>query len=205
MDTIKKIANFLLELNETKRTLRHGWHRIGVKCPESVAEHTAMATQIAFILARLENADANRAVLLALFHDIGEVRSGDDDWVSKIYHDKNSAETKAYMAQIKDLPIAAELEGIYSELKEQKTKEAIIAKDADLLELAVQAKVYTDSGYRSAPLFIEGMRDSLKTESAKKILAAVTKSHLEDWWLAIPEIAAVAEKIFKTKKNQDRF
>ncbi len=201
MDDIKKIADFLFELNESKRTLRHGWHRMGVKCPESVAEHTAATAQIAFILTRLENADAGRAVLLALFHDIGEVRSGDDDWVSKIYHDKNSAEAKAYAAQIKSLPVADELEMIGREMKEQKTREAMVAKDADLLELAVQAKVYADSGYRGAPLYIEGMRGNLKTGSAKKILAGIEKGHLEDWWLAIPEIAAVAEKIFKRKRK----
>jgi hypothetical protein len=59
----------------------------------------------------------------------------------------------------------------------------------------VQAKFYTQSGYKSATLFIDGMRNKLKTESAKKLLAEIEKSKIEDWWMAIPEIAEIAEKI----------
>jgi len=68
------------------------------------------------------------------------------------------------------------------------------------LELAVQAKAYTDSGYRSAPLFIEGMRDSLKTESAKKILARLQKVILKTGGWQFPRSPRWPKKSSKPKK-----
>jgi len=190
----KKIANFVFELNEAKRTPRSGWHRTGIKNAESLAEHSAVCAQIAFLLGEMESVNAEHCALLALFHDIGEIRTGDEDWVSRIYKNKSDSEGKAFSAQSDGLPMGGKLKGFFDEVKKQRTKEAIIAKDADLLELAVQAKFYTQSGYKSATLFIDGMRNKLKTESAKKLLAEIEKSKIEDWWMAIPEIAEIAEK-----------
>lgn len=84
----KKIANFVFELNEAKRTPRSGWHRTGIKNAESLAEHSAVCAQIAFLLGEMESVNAEHCALLALFHDIGEIRTGDEDWVSRIYKTK---------------------------------------------------------------------------------------------------------------------
>jgi len=83
------------------------------------------------------------------------------------------------------------------------TLEALIAKDADLLELALQARVYQQSGYPSAFLFIEGMRADLKTNSARQLLAIIEKSNLQDWWLAIPEIAALANPLLNRQLSSN--
>jgi putative hydrolases of HD superfamily len=195
MDTFKRITNFLFELNETKRSPRSGWQRIGVKDPESLADHTAVCAQIAYALASMEDANADHAAALALFHDASEVREGDHNWVTRIYRGTNGKKGAA-LAQIDGLPVAPALAAGFRELEEGKTKEAVVVHDADLLEMALQAKVYEQSGHHSASLFIDGMRDGLKTDSAKKLLVAIEQSNIEDWWRAIPEIAAVAAKIF---------
>lgn len=199
MDTIKRIVNFLFELNEQKRTPRNGWHRAGVKNPESVAEHTAVCAQIAYLIALMEGADAPRAAILALFHDAGEVREGDYDWVSRQYRTAGRRQNDAALAQIGGLPMTGELTKIIQELQEEQTPEAIISKDADKLELALQARVYGQSGYKSAALYLDSVRGSFKTGSAKKLLAEIEKSNIEDWWLAIPEIAAIAKKFSPEK------
>jgi len=199
MEIIKRIANFLFELNETKRTPRNGWHRAGIKESESVAEHTAVCAQIAYVIAQMEGVNAERAATMALFHDVREVREGDQDWVTRIYRPRDG-QGKTLTAQIADLPMAGELAGIFDEMAVRETKEAIIVADADLLELALQAKIYEQSGYRSARLFIDGMRGRLQTKSAQKLLVKIEKSNIEDWWLAIPEIAAVAKKFFRKEK-----
>ena len=189
----------MFELNEQKRTPRNGWHRAGIKESESVAEHTAVCAQIAYVVAQMEGANAERAATMALFHDIREVREGDQDWVTRIYRPRDN-QGKTLMAQIGDLPMAGDLAGIFEEMKVRETKEAIIVADADLLELALQARVYEQSGYWSARLFIDGMRDRLQTKSAKKLLVKIEQSNIEDWWLSIPEITVVAEKLFKDKR-----
>ena len=193
MDMFKRIADFLFELNEQKRSPRSGWQRIGIKSPESLAEHTAACAQIAYVLAAMEGANPDHAAALALFHDASEVREGDHNWITRIYRGTNG-KAGAALAQIEGLPMSANLAAAFQELEDGKTKEAIVVHDADFLDLALQAKVYEQSGCRSALFFINGMRDSLKTDSAKKILAAIEQSNIQDWWLAIPEIAAVADK-----------
>jgi putative hydrolase of HD superfamily len=194
MEIIKKIANFLFELNESKRTPRNGWHRAGIKNSESVAEHSAVAGKIAFVLARMENANAERAATLALFHDIAEIRTGDEDLISQIYCDKASSEVRALEAQVSDLPMSESFKNIFKEIKERKTKEAIIAKDADLLELAIQAKVYAGFGHTPALFCIAGIHNGLKTDSAQKLMSEIEKSKIEDWWQSIPEIANIVKK-----------
>jgi len=189
MNPIKRVVNYLLEINNAKRTPRTGWHRLGIRPAESISEHMAATAQIAYILAQMENANAEHAAVLALFHDIGEVRTGDEDWISRIYKNKDGAECAAFKAQIEELPMKPAISRIFEEFKERKTKEALIAKDADLLELAVQAKVYEESGFDGALTCVVGIREKITTASAKKILSILETSHMQDWWMEIPEIS----------------
>lgn len=70
------IAAFGYELGLLKRVRRTGWWHAGVRDPESVAEHTMRAAQLAALIAAEEGADPARA-FLALWHDTQETRTGD--------------------------------------------------------------------------------------------------------------------------------
>lgn len=200
MDIIKRTVNYLLELNNAKRTPRNGWHRLGIRPAESICEHMAATAQIAYVLAQMEGADADHAAILALFHDVGEIRTGDEDWISRIYKNKKDSESAAFKAQVEGLPMEAAICRIYDEFKERKTKEAVIAKDADLLELALQAKVYEESGFRGALTCVDGVRGEVKTGSAKKLLSVLEKSRVMDWWTRIPEISLIIKKSGRKKQ-----
>lgn len=200
MNAIKRIVNYLLELNNAKRTPRNGWHRLGIKPAETICEHMAVAAQIAYVLAEMEGADAEHAAILALFHDAGEIRTGDEDWISRIYKNKDSSESAAFKSQIAGLPMETPISRFYDEFKERKTKEAVIAKDADMLELAFQAKVYEESGFCGALTCIDGVHGELKTASAKRILAVLEKSKIKDWWMQIPEINQIIKKYSHANK-----
>jgi transcriptional regulator with XRE-family HTH domain len=71
------IAGFLIEAGHLKRTPRAGWPIAGVRDPESVAEHSYRTAVIAYVLAVMEGANADRAAALAVFHDVPETRSTD--------------------------------------------------------------------------------------------------------------------------------
>ncbi|HEC89736.1 MAG TPA: HD domain-containing protein, partial [Thermoplasmatales archaeon] len=74
----KSIAQFLFELGVLRRIQREGWKLIGVKTPETVAEHSLRAAQIGYILAKLEGYPHPEIVsTMLIFHDIGECRIGD--------------------------------------------------------------------------------------------------------------------------------
>src|SRR6185312_5068011 len=76
-DPATAIAAFGYELGILKRIRRSGWWHIGVQDPESVAEHTMRAAQLAALIAAEEGADPARAAFLALWHDSQETRTGD--------------------------------------------------------------------------------------------------------------------------------
>ncbi len=189
MENIKKIANFLFELGALKHVKRSGWWIINVKDPENVAEHSFRAGVIGYMLAKLEKADINKVAMMCLFNDLHEARLNDLHKVGQRYIDFRKAETKAHKEQTDDLgEIGKEIFSLHKELKEQKTKEAIVARDADLLENAFQAKEYIEIGYKDAQNWIDNIRTVLKTESAKTLLKEIEKASSNDWWRSLKKI-----------------
>lgn len=195
MENLKKIVNFLFELCGAKTICRSGWQRIGIKDPESLADHALLSAQIAYILALMEKADPDRAASLALFADRARTRTGDANWVSRIYSPQSESEEKAADSQVSGLPIAEQMSSIFQELKDQKTKEAIVARDADYLDLAIQSKYYADDGNKKALLYLESAGADLKTESARNIFTVIKETGIEEWWMEMEEIKKKFEKI----------
>src|SRR3712207_4893139 len=70
------IAEFAFELGVLKRIRRAGWWHVGVRDPESVAEHSLRVAQLASLIAAVEGAEPGRAALLAVWHDSQETRTG---------------------------------------------------------------------------------------------------------------------------------
>jgi putative hydrolases of HD superfamily len=63
------VAAFGYELGLLKRIRRSGWWDAGVRDPDSVAEHTTRAAQLAALLAAEEGGDPARAAFLAACAD----------------------------------------------------------------------------------------------------------------------------------------
>ena len=187
---MKNIAKFFFELGQLKKVKRSGWWLAGVKDPESVAEHSFRATIIARILAEMENADVNKATTMVLFHDVPEARINDLHKVGARYIDFEKAEVASLKEQVERLPkkIADEMAALYKEMLQGKTKEAIIAKDADLLECAIQAKEYLEQNYKDCENWIYNVGKKLKTKSAKEILKLIKKTNSNSWWYGLKHI-----------------
>ena len=189
MADIKKITNFIFELGALKHVKRSGWWIINIKDPENVAEHSFRAGIIGYILAKLEKADINKVAMMSLFNDLHEARLNDLHKIGQRYIDFKKAETKAHKEQTEELgEIGKEIFSLHKEYQEQKTKEAIIARDADLLENAYQAKEYMEIGYKDAQDWIDNIRKIIKTDSAKKLLDEIEKTSSNDWWRNLKKI-----------------
>ncbi len=171
-----------------KNVKRSGWWAAGIKDPETVAEHCHRASVIGYFLARLENADSNKVLKMCIFHDIAEARINDVNKIGARYIDYKEAEKRAIEDQLASLPdnLSDELRSLLKEFHDGKTKEAVVAKDADWLECAIQAKEYMDSGYKLSKDWIDNVRNALKTKSARKLLDAVEKS--ESWWKGLKKL-----------------
>ncbi len=183
MADAKSISLFLSEAGLLKTTPRSGWDFVGVNEVESVAAHIYRSMLIGYALAEMEGVDAKHVALMLLFHDLPETRLGDLNKVQQRYFDKRAAELKVAKEQSQRMPakMAGDYLKFFTEFEEQKTRAAIIAKDAELLDCALQAIEYADRASPHIAEWVERTRQALKTESAKKLLAEAGKSRTP-WW-----------------------
>lgn len=187
---MRQIVNYFFEINVLKRMKRSGSWIAGIQTPDSIAEHAFRTAQIGYVLAELENADSAKVTLMCLFHDNAEVRIGDHHKIMARYFETAEAEKKATWEQLLNLPekVAKKIENFSDEFMERKTTEAIIAKDADLLELALQSKEYLELGYEGKQNWLNNIEKSLKTKTAKQIFKAIKKGSLNDWWQGLKKL-----------------
>ncbi len=180
----KNLVRFLYEMGQLKRVKRSGWWIAGVKDPESVAEHSYRTAVIAYVLARLEEVDPGKAVLMALFHDMPETRTNDAHRIVRRYAKWEDVDRKAVDEQSKRLPdeMAKEMVALFEEFEKEVSPEAKVVRDADLLECIVQAREYQALGYGDVVDWIFNAQRVLKTDSAKRIAAECIETEPKEWW-----------------------
>ncbi len=181
---LKNVINFLAEAGQLKRVKRSGWWVAGIKEPESVADHCFRCAVIGYILAKMEKVDPYKVLLMAIFNDIHESRINDLHKVGHSYIDFKKAEQKVHSEQIKLLPefMRKEYSLIRQAYDKQNSKEAIVARDADILECILQAKEYLDFGFKQTESFITVGEKFLKSKSAKTLCKAMRSWRSKDWW-----------------------
>lgn len=175
----KRFINFLFEASTLKRIRRTGWQILGVE-EEGIAEHTWHATVIGYILSKLANANTNKIVLMLLFHDLGEVRAGDSHKLQQLYSTRD--EEKAFRHQVSGLTFSDELLQSNNEFLRQKTGEALLAHDADVLALLFRLKELVDQGNNQAQVWFEGNIDRLQTKEGKTLAETLRTTDSQEWW-----------------------
>ncbi len=186
----KEIAKIFYEAGVLKRIPRSGWFLVRIKRPETIAEHLFRSALIGCFLARMEKVDENKVIKMCLTHDLAEVRIGDRNKVNARYIDSKQAELKAFQDIFKKTE-NREFANLFKELYDRKTKEAIVAKDADILEVIVQAREYLDAGESaSLKVWIKNEEKRLKTKSAKRMAKAIKATDPNAWWNGLKKIVA---------------
>lgn len=185
----KKLVNFLYETGQLKRVKRSGWWLEGVKEPESVAEHSYRTAIIGYFLAKIEGADANKTALMCLFHDIHETRTNDSHKLAQRYFKLEEGEKECLNEQFSMLGNEGkELFSLLNGLGDEKTKESVIAKEADLLEDALQAKEYYEIGHKTAIEHIRRIKKLLKLDSSKRILKIIEENSAYGWFKELKKL-----------------
>ncbi|WP_049922735.1 HD domain-containing protein [Halopiger djelfimassiliensis] len=139
----------LLEMLALKDERRTGWVLRGIEAPESVAAHTWGTATLCLLYADRADAavDRDRAVSMALVHDIAEARTGDVATRAKRDDQRISADEKAARERdaLDDLfePFREqELLALWEEYEERETATATFVKDMDLIDNCLQALKY---------------------------------------------------------------
>ncbi len=203
-NTYKQIANFVYETGIHSKTPRSGFWFLG-SGDQSVAEHLFHTAMIAYTLAHFSpKADKGKTVLMALFHDIGEGRTSDHNYVHQRYG--RLAEAQAVEDISKSIPFGGEILKLFTEEQERKTLEAKIVKDADTLEWIVTLRGEEVKGNKKAIQFIQTAMKRLKTVAGKELGKVLLATNPDSWWFNAGDAWFVGrkekDKKWGSKKNK---
>lgn len=184
MKKLKPYVNFLFEVGVLNKTPRSGFRHLG-GLDQSVSEHLCRTAYVGFVLAHLEKergekVDERKVLENCLFHDFGEARTADLDYISQKY--SKTDELSAIKDAVKDLSFGERIINAFKETEGRTTPEGIIAKDADQIELLCTLREIIDNGNKQASDWIPPLLKRLKTQSAKEIARVMLKTAPNDWW-----------------------
>jgi putative hydrolase of HD superfamily len=140
----------VLEALSLKDETRTGWQLRGVAAPESVADHSWGVSLLCLLYGPRAGVDVDRALRLAVVHDVAEARTGDVP--TRVDPNAPSPDPEAKerreRAALKSLlaPFDDGLRDVWEEYESRETPEARFVKDMDLVDMCAQAVRYEREG-----------------------------------------------------------
>ncbi len=177
---MEEIANFLFEVGMLNKTPRTGFRFLG-SGKESVAEHILRTLFIGYSLCKLDPAaDELKVLRMCLVHDLPEARTGDQNYMYKKYVTVD--EEKAVRELTEHLPFGGEIRAVLEEFNEKKTREALLAHDADQIGLILQLKEYGDLGNQYSQEWLNFAVRRLCTDQGKRLADKILHTDWTQWW-----------------------
>lgn len=180
----KSYAKFFYEVGALAQTPRTGFRHLG-GWRQSISEHLLRTTYIGFALAHLEEqrgekVNIGQVIENCMFHDLGEARALDLDYISQKY--SKTDELAAIKDSVKDLIFGDRILKAFMETEERTTIEGIIAKEADNIDLLCSLREIIDDGNKQAERWLPPLMKRLKTESGKGLAEALLSTDSDEWW-----------------------
>jgi putative hydrolases of HD superfamily len=185
----QKIVRFLFEMGTMRKLPRmHRQTFLTDDMSDNIATHSYRVTLIGWFLAKMEGADPNKVAMMCLMHDMGEVRTGDHNWIHKKY--VKIFEDEIREEQLGSLPFP-EMKELADEYEKRESRESIIAKDADMLDQIFLLREYVWQGNKEAQIWLEGKTNDVVakdkksrfvTESAKALYEVAMTEDPSSWW-----------------------
>ena len=185
------------DLKDERRT---GWQLRGVDDPESVAAHSWGVAYLVLALGDrfredLPGVDLDRALRLAVVHDVAEAETGDvatraDSTADAVDRDAKVAAEREAMADLAG-PLPERVREAWEAYESRESPEAVLVKECDLLDTCLQAVIYErDERYypkRGDPdafreyddldEFFATSEPRLRTETGRELFAAVRERY----------------------------
>jgi putative hydrolase of HD superfamily len=183
-DRLTRLADLLFEAGMLRKTPRTGYQFLGSGA-ENVAEHSFRTALIGFVLASRAGADALKTMALCLFHDLHEARTGDFNYVNKLY---NTCDSRRALADaLAGTGLTAAVMPFHDELEAAESPEAQLAQDADQIDLIANLKEELDLGNSYAAAWIEAALARLRTPAGRELAAVVAVTDHAEWWFNGPD------------------
>jgi len=176
-----KDVDLLYEVGALRHVPRT-WHQFGGLPLANVSEHTLRVAWIGLILAAQEGADSGKVVRMAILHDLPESRTGDVNYLSRMYVARDEGRALA------DISSATVLEGdlrdLWKELEQQESIESQIVKDADNLDVDLELRERAFDGTDFSEMLRparERLALKLHTAAAKALYEIVCSRNPHAW------------------------
>lgn len=175
----ERLADLCHEVGFLRRIQRTGYAFLG-SGKENVAEHSYRMSIIGYILANMANANASHVVLLCLFHDLHEVRTGDFNYVNHRYNSCDAR--KALIDATNGSGLSENILSLFDEFEAKESLEAKLARDADQLDLIGNLQVEMEMGNGFAKDWIDSALQRLVTEQGKTLAENMLLRNVNDFW-----------------------
>lgn len=149
------IIDFFNTSAKLKKIPRQGWiDKLLINDPESVADHTFSMAIIGMIFADLEGHNTEKILKIILLHDIAEAIIGDITPEKMSIQRKTELENNAMEKILSNLPkkLQKQYNDLWIEYQLNHSKEAQLVHQIDKLEMALQAKIYSNEGHSEKSL-----------------------------------------------------
>ncbi|TKX63455.1 HD domain-containing protein [Halorubrum sp. ASP1] len=185
------------DLKDERRT---GWQLRGVDAPKSVAAHSWGVAYLVVTLGDrfredLPGVDLDRALRLAVVHDVAEAETGDvatraDSTADAVDRGAKAAAEREAMSDLAG-PLPERVADAWEAYEARESPEAVLVKECDLLDVCLQALLYErDDRYdpeRGEPdafreydgldEFFATAEPRLRTEAGRELFAAVRERY----------------------------
>ena len=183
-------TNLVYEAANVKRMLRTGWQRLGDN-EEGVGEHSFMTAVIAYFLARQINdaRDPKRTVsmekimLMSIFHDFHESRTGEMDKMAKRYMTRH--EDKANQDIFKG--VDDELLALLNEYEAKQTLEAQVVYEANVIAFNVECRILMENGNTHAKEWMDANALRVRLPESTTLMTSLANTDSQDLWKHIRE------------------
>ena len=150
MSKEENVIKFYVLCNRLKNLIRTGWKDWNVQSErlESVAEHVYSTQMLALAIYKeyQYDIDIKKVLMMLAIHEIGETVIGDLTQFQISKEEKEKIEHAAVHKILSGLLNSSDIESLYLEFDERKTKEALFSHHCDKLECDLQAKLYGEEG-----------------------------------------------------------
>ena len=170
----------------TLRSLQRTWQQFFSSADfATIPEHTFRVAWLALVIAKHEGqGDAGKIALMALVHDLPESRTGDVNYLSRMYTKRD--ENKAIADSLAGTSLQDDMAALYEEYEQRESIEAHIVKDADILDVDMEIHEQSSQGIPTEDWREANRRDvakRLKTKTAKRLWEKIYESRPHDWHL----------------------
>lgn len=197
MSKEENVLRYYVICNQLKDVIRKGYQVWNVKKErlESVAEHIFGVQMLAIAMKSEYGYDVNimKVIYMLAIHDLGEIIIGDITQFEMSSEEKKQIEHQAVHSILGGLLDGQEIEELFLEFDERKTKEAVFAYQCDKLEGDLQTKLYGEDNL--VDISNQQGNKVMENELVKKLLEE--GNDWEEMWLKFGQIVYPYDDNFK--------